>query len=259
MSDLDIVQINKIKREILTACYRTREGHVASSYSILDILYVMYSRILDNDLVKSGDEKRDRFVLSKGHAAVGYYAVLKEFGYFDEPLDTMCAFHSRLGGHPDCNKVPGIEASTGSLGHGVPMAVGMALGLKIQKNPVHVYVLAGDGEINEGSVWEGLLIASHNALNNLTVIIDYNHSTDRAVDLNNLQDKLSTFGFNTVTINGHDHDEIENALLIRDQRPTAIICETIKGKGIAEMQNNPAWHHRTPTDEEYNRFLEELS
>lgn len=259
MDQYNISVVKTLKREILTACYHTREGHVASSYSVLDILYVLYDKVLDVEAISTKKPNRDRFVLSKGHAAIGYYAILKHFGFINESIDTMCAYNSRLGGHPDCNKIPGVEASTGSLGHGVPMAVGMAMGLKIQNNLAHVYVLAGDGEINEGSVWESLLIASHHCLDNLTVIIDYNHSTDRAVDLNDLSQKLKSFGLNVISIDGHNHDEIQRAMLDRSNMPVAIIANTIKGNGIKEMINNPAWHHRIPTDEEYKLFMEELS
>lgn len=235
------------------------EGHVASAYSILDILYVLYDRVLDCGMIKKNSETRDRFILSKGHAAIGYYAVLKKFGFIEENLDTMCAYGSRLGGHPDCNKVPGVEASTGSLGHGVPMAVGMALGFKIKGNPAHVYTLAGDGEINEGSIWESFLVLNHNKLNHFTFILDYNHSTDRAVDLGDIGAKFCSFGFHVIKINGHDHAAIEKALRWRGDKPVAILAETVKGRGITGMEDNPAWHHRIPTGEEYRMFMEELS
>ena len=171
----------------------------------------------------------------------------------------MCAYGSRLGGHPDCNKVPGVEASTGSLGHGVPMAVGMALGFKIKGNPAHVYTLAGDGEINEGSIWESFLVLNHNKLNHFTFILDYNHSTDRAVDLGDIGAKFCSFGFHVIKINGHDHAAIEKALRWRGDKPVAILAETVKGRGITGMEDNPAWHHRIPTGEEYRMFMEELS
>ena len=251
--------INGLKQEILTACYHTGEGHVASAYSILDILYVLYDRVLDCGMIKKNSETRDRFIWSKGHAAIGYYAVLKKFGFIEENLDTMCAYGSRLGGHPDCNKVPGVEASTGSLGHGVPMAVGMALGFKIKGNPAHVYTLAGDGEINEGSIWESFLVLNHNKLNHFTFILDYNHSTDRAVDLGDIGAKFCSFGFHVIKINGHDHAAIEKALRWRGDKPVAILAETVKGRGITGMEDNPAWHHRIPTGEEYRMFMEELS
>lgn len=252
-------ELNGIKKEILKACYITREGHVASSYSILDILDVLYSEVLNISPDRLNDTKRDRFVLSKGHAALGYYAILKHYGYISESIETMCGYGSTMGGHPDANKVNGVEFSTGSLGHGVPMAVGTALGLKILKNDSHVYCLIGDGEINEGSIWESLLICNHHKLKNITLILDYNHSTDRAVSIDNIVCKFESFGFKTITINGHNYDEIKEALLMRCDKPVAVIANTVKGNGISEMINNPAWHHRIPTEEELNRFLEELS
>ncbi len=251
--------IREIKKQILTACYTAKEGHVASSYSILDILYVLYHGVLNCSPDRMDDPARDRFILSKGHAAIGYYAILADAGYISQPLESMCSFDSCLGGHPDCNKVPGVEVSTGSLGHGVPMAVGIAWALKIQRNAAHVYVLAGDGEMNEGTVWESLLIANHQKLNNLTFILDFNHSTDRAVDLGNVGDKLSAFGFEVVEADGHDHEQLKTALLTRADRPVAVIAHTIKGCGIREMTNEPAWHHRVPTQEEYAAFMEELA
>lgn len=251
--------VRALKRQVLTACYTAKEGHVASAYSILDILYVLYHGVLNCAPDRMDDPTRDRFVLSKGHAAIGYYAVLADAGYVSEPLENMCSFGSSLGGHPDSNKVPGVEVSTGSLGHGVPMAVGMAWALKLQGNDAHVYALAGDGEINEGAVWESLLIADHHKLNNFTLILDYNHSTDRAVDLGCAGDKLSAFGFKVIEIDGHDHAQIKSALLTRAERPVAVIANTVKGRGIREMTNEPAWHHRIPTQDEYERFMEELA
>ena len=256
---MDLKGINNIKKEILTTCYRNQEGHVASAFSILDILDVLYGDVLNISPQSVRDESRDRFVLSKGHAAIGYYSILKHYGFIDTEPDSMCRFGSTLGGHPDANKVNGIEVSTGSLGHGLPMACGMALGMKIQKEKGQVYCLIGDGEINEGTIWESFLVINHRKLVNLTTIVDYNHSTDRAVDISDIRAKCESFGMCVIEINGHDHPEIKNALLTRKEKPLVIIAHTIKGNGIAEMTNNPAWHHRVPTDEEYNRFLEELS
>ena len=252
-------ELKNIKKEILKACYVAREGHVASSYSILDILYVLYGDVLNISPDKVNDVNRDRFILSKGHAAIGYYAILRHYGYFSDAVDSMCKYGSILGGHPDANKINGVEVSTGSLGHGLPVAVGMALGLKILKNDAHIYCLIGDGEINEGSMWESLLICNHHKLNNITLILDYNHSTDRAIDIKDIGSKFECFGFETVSVDGHNHDEIRKTLLIRGDKPVAVIANTVKGNGIIEMTNNPAWHHRIPTEEELNRFLEELS
>ncbi len=242
--------INRLKKEIIRAAYQAQEGHVASAFSVLDILWVLYDRVL----------KKDYFVLSKGHASLGLYAVLAEKGLFPKTwLHDFASFKSHLGGHPDCNQIPGVEASTGSLGHGLPMAVGMALGLKIQKKPNKVYCLIGDGEANEGSIWEAVMLGAHHRLNNLVCVVDYNHSTDRALALGNLGKKFKSFGWEVKKINGHNHQEIYKALKKQSNKPLAIIAETIKGYGVKEMENNPAWHHRAPNRQEMKLMLKELS
>jgi len=155
--------------------------------------------------------------------------------------------------------VPGVEASTGSLGHGLPMAIGMAFAVRIRKIDKRIYVIVGDGECNEGSIWESALLASHHKLDNLTCIVDYNHSTDRALLLGDLSEKFASFGWHTITINGHNHKELLDSLkIISKSKPVLIIAETIKGKGVSVMENNPAWHHRGPTQEEVLKMLEEL-
>ncbi len=256
--DTDIVK--RLKREIIEATALTGEGHIPSAFSILDILWILYDKVLNIDLRNLNKDDRDHFILSKGHGSLALYAVLSEKGFFGKnELLKFAQFDSILGGHPDSNKVPGVEASTGSLGHGLPMAVGMALGMKIRKINRRVYTLIGDGECNEGSIWESALLASHQHLNNLTCIVDYNHSTDRALLLGNLSDKFSSFGWHTVNIDGHDHKNLQSSLKTMDkQKPVAIIAETIKGKGIRIMENNPAWHHKGPTKDEVVMMLEEL-
>jgi transketolase len=250
-----------IKKNIILAAYRSQEGHIASSFSILDILYVLYQDILNVDPNDPNKPDRDRFVLSKGHASLGYYAILEAFGFLRaDELDTFCAYHSRLGGHPDINKVPGVEVSAGSLGHGLPMAVGIAMALKIQKNPARVFCLVGDGELNEGSMWESFLLAAHHHLSNLTCIVDYNHSTDRAVDISDLSAKLRAFNWETLEVNGHSHDALRLALQTKSEnQPVAIIANTIKGNGCARMENNPEWHHKSPNEEQLKEILEGLT
>lgn len=255
----DSLTINRLRRTILQVSAAAGEGHVPSSLSILDLLWVLYSKVLKGQ--GTADESRDRFVLSKGHASLALYAVLAEKGYFPpEELKSFCQYSSRLGGHPDCRKVPGVEASTGSLGHGFPMAVGMAMGAKIRRLDTKVYCIVGDGECNEGSVWEGALLAAHHRLDNLCCIVDQNHSSDRALTLGNLGEKFKSFGWKTTMIDGHDLAQIDAALNDpHPDQPLAVIAETIKGKGIGAMENNPAWHHRTPTSQELQEFLEVLS
>ena len=254
-------QINRLKRQIVLASMAVNEGHIPSAFSILDILWVLYDQVLRIYPQKPKSDERDRFVLSKGHGSLALYAVLAEKGFFPaSELERFASYSSILGGHPDRNKVPGVEASTGSLGHGLPMAVGMALGMRIRRVKNRVFALVGDQECNEGSIWESALLASHHQLSNLTCIVDYNHSTDRSLLLGDLNTKFEAFGWKTLRINGHDHDEIYASLTQpRINRPLAIVAETIKGYGCKQMENNPAWHHRSPTKEELPAIMEELA
>ena len=255
------VQINRLKKQIIKATVPVEEGHIPSAFSILDILWVLYDQVLHIDPSNPKNDDRDRFILSKGHGALALYAVLAEKGFFPtSELERFATFNSILGGHPDRNKIPGVEASTGSLGHGLPMGVGMAMGMRIRGVSSNVYVLVGDAECNEGSIWESALLAAHHKLSNLTCIVDYNHSTDRALLLGDIALKFSSFGWFASTIDGHDHDAIYDALIKRKtDRPTAIIAETVKGYGCKRMENNPAWHHGAPTHEELSSILEEFS
>lgn len=252
--------LNKMRRQIVVAAHSAGEGHVASALSILDILWVLYDCVMKFDPQKPNDVMMDRFILSKGHASLALYSVLAEKGFFTtEDFETFCKYDSRLGGHPDCNKINGVEASTGSLGHGFPMAVGLALGSKIQNIDNRIFCLIGDGESNEGTIWESALLASHHKLSNLCCIVDYNHSTDRALNVGDLAEKFRSFGWEAIIIQGHDHNEIYGALRRQPNgKPTIIVAETIKGFGVKRMENEPAWHHRSPNNEELKEILEEL-
>jgi transketolase len=254
-------ELKYLKRQIVQATLATGEGHIPSSLSILDILYVLYDRVMRIDPKNPRSENRDRFILSKGHGSLALYSILSYKGFFPkDDLKRFAEYDSALGGHPDCNKVPGVEASTGSLGHGMPMGIGIALALRIKRLKANVFILVGDAECNEGSIWESALLAAHHRLTNITCIVDYNHSTDRALALGDLAAKFIAFGWDALVINGHDHNQIYNAVIqSRADRPYAIIAETIKGFGCKQMENNPAWHHRAPTAEEYAAILEELS
>lgn len=254
-------KLRQMKERIIMCSEKHREGHIPSAFSVLDILWVLYQQVLHINPNNPSDPKRDRFVLSKGHASLGLYVMLAESGFFPyEKLEDFAAYDSMFGGHPDRNKIPGVEASTGSLGHGFPISVGMALGQKIKGENARVFALIGDGEANEGSVWEAVLLASHHKLSNLTCIVDYNHSTDRALRVDDLQKKFEAFGWQSQTIDGHDHSQIFAALNAQAEgKPTAVIAQTIKGKGCRMMENNPAWHHRFPTAEEVPELLEQLS
>jgi transketolase len=247
---------SKLIARIITAATAANEGHVPSALSILDIVWVLYNQVMKFNEIP---DNSDRFVLSKGHASLALYAVLEEAGLIPHYyLDEFCQYDAALGGHPDCKKVPYIEASTGSLGHGMPMALGMALASKIKNKKNKVYCLVGDGECNEGTVWETALLASHHRLSNFICIVDYNHSTDRALDMGNIGSKFASFGWSALTINGHDHIAISDAMKTKVDRPLAVICETIKGNGIQRMERQPAWHHKSPTADELADILGEL-
>jgi transketolase len=243
--------IKELRRSIITTAFNANEGHIPSALSILDILWVLYDKILKPD---------DKFVLSKGHGCLALYVVLAEKGIIPKSyLDSFCTLNGSLGGHPDMNKINGVEVSAGSLGHGLPIAVGMAMAKKIKKQDGHIFCLVGDGECNEGSIWESLLIASHHDLTNLTCIVDYNHSTDRALDIYNLSEKFGAFGWRVYDIAGHDHRWLEQLLTPTElPKPTVLIAQTIKGKGVNRMKNNPEWHHKIPTEEEFNEIMKEL-
>ena len=257
----DLAALKNIRRQIILASAASGEGHIPSAFSVLDILWVLYHQVLRVNPLDPQDPLRDRFVLSKGHASLGLYAVLASKGFFAaSELDGFGSFASRLGGHPDMNKVPGIEASTGSLGHGMPVAVGIAMGLRLKESASRVYCLIGDGECNEGSIWEAAMLAPHHGLNNLCCIVDFNHSTDRAVALDRLADRFASFGWDARTVDGHSHAELTLELSnLHGARPTAIIANTVKGWGCAEMEQNPAWHHRSPKASELESLLASLA
>ncbi len=253
--------MKQLKKKIVNIATTAKEGHIPSAFSILDILWVLYDRVLRIDPKNPQHTDRDIFILSKGHASLGLYAVLAEKGFFDEiNLEKFCHYDSILGGHPDRNKVPGVEASTGSLGHGFPISVGVAMGLKIKKSNSRVFTIVGDGECNEGTIWESALLAAHHNLSNLTCIVDYNHSTDRALSVGDLVEKFNSFGWQSYAADGHDQEELYKLLKNSHKiKPLAIIAQTTKGKGVKIMENNPAWHHKVPNEEEFIKILEELT
>jgi transketolase len=220
-------------------------------------LYNKVAKIFPDD---SQNSERDIVILSKGHASLGLYAILADRGFFPiEKLREFGKYNSFLGGHPDYKKIPGVEASTGSLGHGLPMAVGFAVGFKIKKLPNRVYAIIGDGEANEGTIWESALLAAHHQLTNLTVVVDFNHSTDRALDLGNIKEKFVAFGWEVLEVEGHNQEILTKALqTIHTNKPVAIIAKTIKGYGCKMIENDPAWHHKCPNAEEYQRLLADL-
>jgi transketolase len=220
MTSIDIARIER-----LMSLATGDEKHGSSSLSTLDVLWVLYDRILRFDPENPRWENRDRFVLSKGHGCVAYYAILADKGFFPtSTLKTFMQYDSILGAHPDRNQVPGVEASTGSLGHGLPMAVGMAIALRLKKNDRRVFALIGDGECNEGSIWEAVLLAGNQQLPDLTCIAINNHSS--SLELGDLAAKFAAFGWVSTTINGHDHEQIYESLSSRDNtRPTTVVAE----------------------------------
>jgi transketolase len=254
-------KVNKVKKNILKASFSGKEGHVASSLSIVDILYVLYDSVMNLSFENLQSFDRDFLILSKGHASLAHAAILEANKLITKnELMSYCSHESILGGHLNKGKVPGVEASTGSLGHGIAISIGIALASKIKKIKNKIFVIVGDGECNEGTFWESLLLGANHNLDNLCCIIDYNRSNDRALKLDSLEDKLKAFGWNVEVINGHSHKEIIHSTTnIYPNKPKAIIANTIKGCGVKEMENNPAWHHRIPSEEELNKMLKELS
>jgi len=239
--------MKKIVKRIIEVAYQAKEGHIASSLSVLDIMYIFYK-----------NKSNNRLILSKGHASLGLYAVLDHFNLLEHELNEFCKFSSHLGGHPS-DKVKNVVASTGSLGHGLPIGVGISIGNKIQNIDSNTYVIIGDGESNEGTIWESALLASHHKLNNLYCIMDYNRSGDRALKIDDVMSKFKSFGWECIEIDGHNHSEIERALSFKStDKPVFILANTIKGKGIKFMENNHEWHHKSPNQEEYNMIINEL-
>lgn len=258
---------NRIRRRDLRAVYEAGAGHIGGELSVIDLLTALYFHILDVNPDKPLDPKRDRFILSKGHAACALYVTLAERGFIPkEEISTFLKPHSRLNGHPNRNKVPGVETNTGPLGHGLPVAVGAAKAAKLSNESWRTFVITGDGEMQEGSNWEAIMSAAQFKLDNLTLIIDHNRLQQgaRLADTNNLAPlapKLEAFGWQVEEINGNDMDEICAALAPeahdRD-RPKCIVAHTNKGNGVSFMSDNVAWHHKVPDAEQYKKAMAEL-
>ena len=259
-----------VRRNILKMIHSAKSGRPGGSLSGADILTVLYKKCLNipSNWDKSEDyEKRDRFILSKGHASPLLYSVLAEQGIISEAeLPTFRKINSKLQGHPAKGYIPGVEVSTGSLGQGLSLGCGIALGLKLDKNPANVVVYLGDGELQEGSCWEAFMQASHRNLSNLIAIIDKNNlqidgCTDDVMSLGNLSNKIKSFGWEVLEIDGHNYQEIYNAVEIakKASKPYAIIANTIKGKGVSFMENQAGWHGKAPNDEQLAQALSELN
>jgi transketolase len=256
-SKSDAEQMRKLREKILRAAFEAKDGHIPSSLSVMDILYVLYVLLpREKNIDFQAD---DFFVLSKGHASLALYAILEEVGLqSDRWLSNFGKFESSFGGHPDSNKLNGVTASTGSLGHGLPFTLGKILAKRSLGRSCSAFCLVGDGEMNEGTTWESLLIASHHEMKELTLLIDDNGSTNRSLKLGDLESKFKSFGFETYRVDGHSHSEILSALLIQNSYPKAIIASTIKGYGVNAMENNPAWHHAIPNTNQLAEMVRDL-
>ena len=258
---------NDIRIGIIEQVYNANSGHPGGSLSCADILAVLYFNQMNIDPENPNAKGRDRFVLSKGHCAPALYATLARKGYFDkELLKGFRKVESNLQGHPDMKKIPGVDMSTGSLGQGLSVAVGMAIGSKLEHEGYRVYCLLGDGEIEEGQVWEAAMSASKNKLDNLCAIVDYNTlqidgNVEEVAGLIDIKEKFESFGFNVIEVNGHDIEALIhafNSAKHQKDMPSVIIARTIKGKGVSFMEGKAEWHGKAPNQEQYEEAINEL-
>lgn len=253
-----------IRKKTLEVIRAGSAGHVGGDMSEADIMTVLFYDVLRHDPARPDWPDRDRYIQSKGHCVETYLAILGDMGYIPEKmLSTYSHYGSKLIGHPN-NKIPGVEVCSGALGHGLSIGVGMAIGAKMDKRPTHVYVLMGDGEQAEGSIWEAAMAAANYKLDNLTAILDRNHlqisgNTEDVMALESLKDKWQAFGFEVIEIDGHDIEAIRGALTYRvENKPVLVLADTIKGKGISYMENMAKWHHGVPNAEQFEVAMKEL-
>ena len=268
MNKLELMKTaNEVRKGIVTAVHSAKSGHPGGSLSAADIYTYLYFEEMNIDPKDPKKADRDRFVLSKGHTAPGYYSTLAHRGFFPvEDLTTLRKVGSYLQGHPDMKHIPGVDMSSGSLGQGISAAVGMAISAKLSNDDYRVYTLLGDGEIQEGQVWEASMLAGHRKLDNLVVIVDNNNLQidGKITDVNSpypIDKKFEAFNFHVINIDGNDFDQIEAAF--KEARktkgmPTTIIAKTIKGKGVSFMEDQAGWHGKAPNDEQYAQAMEEL-
>jgi len=254
-----------LRRQVITMLYKSQSGHPGGSLSVIEILMALYygkARIRPNE---PKWEDRDRIVLSKGHAAPALYAILADLGYFPlADLDSFRQINSHLQGHPDMGKTAGVDVNTGSLGHGVSVAGGLANAAKYMGKDYHVYAVLGDGELQEGICWEAAMAAAHYKLDNLTLLLDYNGlqidgSNDEVMSLGDIMWKFEAFGFTTISVDGHDLKAIRDALDAPSPgKPKFICCKTVKGKGVSFMEGEFGWHGKAPNKEQYEAAMKEL-
>lgn len=256
-----------LRKDVLNMIYRAKTGHIGGDFSVMEILVSLYGKVMNISPENRNDPNRDYFVLSKGHSVEAYYAVLAAEGFFSkkELLEKYSQFGSPFIGHPN-NQLPGIEMNSGSLGHGLPVCVGIAKACQMDGRPSRVYTVMGDGELAEGSVWEGVMAASHFRLDNLCATVDRNRlqisgSTEEVMHHENLAERFRAFGWNVIPVKGNDIDALcaayETAKTAKG-KPTAVIASTTKGCGVSFMENQAGWHHRIPTEEEYRQAMDEL-
>ena len=266
MNKLELQKMaNEVRKGIVTGVHAAKAGHPGGSLSAADLFTYLYFEEMNVDPKNPQDPDRDRFVLSKGHTAPGLYSVLAERGYFPkEDLAHLRQIDSHLQGHPDCNKTPGVDMNTGSLGQGMSLATGLALAAKHAKADYKVYAVVGDGECQEGIVWEAAMAAAHYKLDNLCVLLDYNGlqidgTNDQVMGLGNIVEKFKAFGFECFEVDGHNIEEIDKAIEAPvSGKPKFICCHTIKGKGVSFMENQVGWHGRPLKPEEFETAMKEL-
>lgn len=256
--------LNKeLRRQMVDMVVEGRDGHIPSAFSIIDIITYLYRDVLKFDPGKPQDPERDYFILSKGHGCLALYVNLHRHGFIsDEDIALFCKKGGILGEHPDATKVPGVEASTGSLGHGLSFSVGIAMGHKIKKMNNRLFVLIGDGESHEGTVWEAAHVAANHKLKNLCVIVDWNQSGMQLLPMDDLPAKWQAFGWHTQVIDGHDERQMEEAFQAIENKnfdgPSVIVAKTTKGKGVPMLEGHGKWHHRIPNEEEYDHIMDVL-
>jgi transketolase len=266
---LNTQEISDLAREIRTHILHTIKGagmgHIGGDFSVTDILATLFGSVLNVDPKEPNKADRDRLILSKGHAAVALYSTLALRGFFPiEGLKTFAQPLSKLNGHPNRNKVPGVESNTGPLGHGFPIAVGTAIGGQLAKNGSRSFVIMGDGELQEGSNWEAAMFAGHRKLTNLIAVVDRNgfqqgSPTSKTNELDPLDKKFESFGWEAVVLDGHDHAALHKAFTDPQTKPRVVIAQTIKGKGVDFMEGKAEWHHKVPSAEQYESALEQVS
>ncbi|MDD3172289.1 MAG: transketolase [Herbinix sp.] len=256
----------ELRKDIIDMIYKAKTGHIGGDFSVLDILITLYYKHLNISPETAEDPNRDRFILSKGHSVEALYSVLAKKGFFPKSdLETYSQFKSKYIGHPN-NKINGIEMNSGSLGHGLSVCVGMALAAKMNGATYRVYTVMGDGELAEGSVWEGAMAGGHYKLDNLTAIVDRNRlqisgTTEEVMTQDNLDERFQSFGWNVIHANGNNIDALDEAFQIAKatkEKPTVIIADTTKGYGVSFIENSAPWHHKIPSQEEYQKAITEL-